>query len=82
MHLRLALNLLHFFPELSVLYTLRCVPIFYEIHPLFYSTSGACMFPLNSLSSFSELLQFKHHETLLCSLDSLTFTPLYLTLNI
>jgi hypothetical protein len=33
MHLSLALNLLHFFPDLSALYALRHTPNFYEIHP-------------------------------------------------
>ncbi len=32
MHLCLALNLLHFLPDLGALYALRCAPIFYEIH--------------------------------------------------
>jgi hypothetical protein len=33
MHLRLALNLLHFLPALDVLYALRRAPNLYEIHP-------------------------------------------------
>jgi hypothetical protein len=33
MHLRLALNLFHFLPDLGALYTLRCAPNFYEIDP-------------------------------------------------
>jgi hypothetical protein len=34
MHLRLRLNLLHFLPDLGVLYGLSRAPSFYEIHPL------------------------------------------------
>jgi hypothetical protein len=41
MHLRLALNLLHFLPDLGGLYTLRHVPNFYEIHPRSISTDWA-----------------------------------------
>jgi hypothetical protein len=33
MHLHLVLNLLHFLTDLGVLYALRHVPNFYEIHP-------------------------------------------------
>jgi hypothetical protein len=33
MHLRLALKLLHFLPDLGELYALRFAPNFYEIHP-------------------------------------------------
>jgi hypothetical protein len=33
MHLRLAVNLQHFLPDLSALYALRFLPNFYEIHP-------------------------------------------------
>jgi hypothetical protein len=33
MHLRLALNLLHFLQDLSALYALRRTPNFFEIHP-------------------------------------------------
>jgi hypothetical protein len=33
MHLRLALNLLQFLPDLGMLFALRHAPDYYEIHP-------------------------------------------------
>jgi hypothetical protein len=34
MHLHLALNILHFLPDLGALFTLRLAPTFCEIHPV------------------------------------------------